>query len=64
MASADQKSYMHNSFPGPKDNEHTAHLKHMHNVSTQDPALRGRTEQHSVPQGGTPAPFISGHGNR
>lgn len=45
---ADHKSYMHKSFPSSKDNEHTAHLKHMHNVTHEDPNLRQRSEPHSA----------------
>ncbi len=41
---ADHKSYMHPFFPSSSDNEHTPHLKHLHNVTHEDPHLRQRNE--------------------
>ncbi len=38
----DHKSYMHKSFPSSQDNAHTPHLKHLHNVTNEDPNLTPR----------------------
>ncbi len=38
---ADHKAYMHPSFPSSQDNAHTPHLKHLHNVTHEDPNLAG-----------------------
>lgn len=60
----DHKNYMHDSFPSSKDNEHTPHLKHMHDVTHHDPMLRGRTEEHSAKSGGVGTIQMGNMGNR
>jgi hypothetical protein len=60
---ANHMDYMHPSFPASKDNEHTPHLKHMHDVSHEDGMLRDRAEAHSADGSGA-GTIVSGHGNR
>lgn len=51
---ADHKSYMHGSFPSAKTNDKGQQFNHNHAVTHEDPHLRQRTEQHSVPGGAAP----------
>lgn len=62
---ADHKSYMHDSFPSSKNSEEhsNAQFTHAHDLTHEDPHLRGRTEEHSVKGGGI-GTMQSGHGNR
>lgn len=60
----DHMKYMHGTFPSPKNNDKSEHLKKEHNVSTSDSLLKARQEEHSVPPGANSPPMISGHGNR
>lgn len=51
---ADHMSYMHKSFPRSKTNDHGQQHNHEHTVTHEDPGIRQRTEEHSVPAGGAP----------
>lgn len=59
---ASHMDYMHGTFPKSMNHE-KSNPQHEHNLTHEDPHLRGRTEPHSVAGGGV-GTLQSGHGNR